>query len=47
MDMQAAINAVINRQNLTAADMATVMQMIMTGEATSAQIAGFLVGLRM
>lgn len=47
MDMQSAINAVINRQDLAATDMAAVMQVIMTGQASAAQIGGFLVGLRM
>lgn len=47
MDMQAAIKAVIARQDLTAAEMNDVMRIIMTGEATPAQIGGFLVGLRM
>ncbi len=47
MDIQQAIKAVINRQDLSRDDMSTVMQQIMTGEATPAQIGGFLVGLRM
>jgi len=47
MDMQAAIRAVTERQDLTAEQMQTVMRSIMTGEATAAQIGGFLVGLRM
>ena len=47
MDMQAAIKTVIARQDLTAAEMNDVMRIIMTGEATPAQIGGFLVGLRM
>lgn len=47
MDMQAAIAAVIERQDLSAADMQAVMRLIMTGQATAAQIGGFLVGLRM
>lgn len=47
MDMQSAIKAVLARQDLTAAEMNNVMRIIMTGEATPAQIGGFLVGLRM
>jgi anthranilate phosphoribosyltransferase len=47
MNLQAAIQAVINRQDLSREDMRNVMRLIMTGEATPAQIGGFLVGLRM
>ena len=47
MDMQSAIAAVIEHQDLSAADMEAVMRLIMTGQATAAQIGGFLVGLRM
>ena len=47
MDMQAAIRAVTEKRDLTAEQMQSVMQMIMTGEATPAQIGGFLIGLRM
>ncbi len=47
MDMPAAIKAVTERRNLSSAEMTDVMRMIMTGEATPAQIGGFLVGLRM
>ena len=47
MDMQNAIKAVTEKQNLSAEDMTSVMRTIMTGEATQAQIGGFLVGLRM
>jgi anthranilate phosphoribosyltransferase len=45
--MQQAINKVLARQDLTGDEMTAVMQTIMTGGATSAQIGGFLVGLRM
>jgi anthranilate phosphoribosyltransferase len=45
--MQAAIRAVVEGQDLSAADMASVMRLIMTGQATPAQIGGFLVALRM
>jgi anthranilate phosphoribosyltransferase len=47
MDMPSAIRAVIEHHNLSADDMYSVMQTIMTGEATPAQIGGFLIGLRM
>ena len=47
MDMQAAIKKVLSSEDLTADEMNSVMRIIMTGEATSAQIGGFLVGLRM
>ncbi len=45
--MQAAINAVIERKDLSSIEMEKVMRTIMTGEATPAQIGGFLIGLRM
>ncbi len=45
--MHQAINKVLARQDLTGEEMAAVMQTIMTGGATPAQIGGFLVGLRM
>ena len=47
MNMQQAIAAVTERQDLSQAQMQAVMNLIMTGEATQAQIGGFLVGLRM
>lgn len=47
MDMQSAIRAVTENRDLTAEEMTDVMRLIMTGEATQAQIGGFLVGLRM
>lgn len=47
MDMQAAIRAVTERRDLSHDEMQSVMNTIMTGEATQAQIGGFLVGLRM
>lgn len=47
MNMVAAIRAVTERRNLSSDDMHAVMQLIMTGEATPAQIGGFLIGLRM
>jgi anthranilate phosphoribosyltransferase len=47
MDMQGAIRAVTERRDLSDDEMRIVMRLIMTGEATMAQIGGFLVGLRM
>lgn len=47
MDMQAAIKAVTERQDLSSEQMQQVMRLIMTGEATPAQVGGFLIGLRM
>jgi anthranilate phosphoribosyltransferase len=47
MDISTAIAAVIDRRDLSADEMGTVMRSIMTGQATPAQIGGFLVGLRM
>lgn len=47
MDMQTAIRAVTERRNISSEQMTAVMRLIMTGEATPAQIGGFLVGLRM
>lgn len=47
MKLQQAIQKVIEKENLSADDMTAVMQLIMTGEATAAQIGGFLIGLRM
>ncbi len=47
MDMQSAIKAVTERQNLSREDMTEVMNLIMTGQATDSQIGGFLIGLRM
>jgi len=45
--LQEAIAAVIEKKDLSEKDMTSVMRTIMTGEATGAQIGGFLVGLRM
>ena len=47
MNMQQAIAAVTDRQDLSQAQMQAIMNLIMTGEATQAQVGGFLVGLRM
>jgi len=47
MNMQQAIKAVTEKQDLSTEDMKAVMRLIMTGEATPAQVGGFLIGLRM
>ncbi len=47
MDMQTAIASVIENKDLDARQMTEVMTLIMTGQATSSQIGGFLIGLRM
>jgi anthranilate phosphoribosyltransferase len=47
MDIATAIATVIDRRDLSADEMEMVMRSIMTGQATPAQIGGFLVGLRM
>ena len=47
MDIQTAIQHVIDRKNLGPEQMQEVMRAIMTGACSPAQIAGFLIGLRM
>jgi len=47
MNLSNAIKSVIAKQSLSHEEMSSVMQQIMTGEATPAQIGGFLVGLQM
>ena len=47
MDMQTAIRTVTERRDLDAGQMTAVMRLIMGGDATPAQIGGFLIGLRM
>ncbi|MBT6922313.1 MAG: anthranilate phosphoribosyltransferase [Candidatus Ruthia sp.] len=47
MNIQQAIKAVIAKQDLTEDEMHAVMNDIMTGKTTDAQIGGFLVGLSM
>ncbi|MEX1199888.1 MAG: anthranilate phosphoribosyltransferase [Methylophaga sp.] len=42
-----AIKQVMQRQNLAEQEMSAVMQQIMSGQATDAQIGGFLIGLAM
>lgn len=47
LTMPAAIRAVMERRDLSGDEMHAVMSLIMSGEATPAQIGGFLIGLRM
>jgi len=47
MDISQALSTVVTREDLSTDDMKSVMQQIMTGQATDAQIGGFLVALRM
>ena len=47
MDMKQAVDAVSRFKDLSREEMHDVMHLIMTGQATPAQMAGFLVGLRM
>lgn len=46
MNIQTAIQTVIDKNDLDGEDMRNVMHSIMTGACTDSQIAGFLVGLR-
>lgn len=46
MNIQTALQTVLDKQDLTCQEMRDVMHSIMSGEATSAQIAGFLIALR-
>ncbi|WP_421868979.1 anthranilate phosphoribosyltransferase [Motiliproteus sp.] len=47
MEIQAAIKALTEGESLTSEQMRSVMRTVMTGEATQAQIGGFLIALRM
>jgi len=47
MKMQEAITRVTDGHDLSSSEMASVMNTIMSGEATQAQIGGFLIALRM
>lgn len=47
MDIQSALKTIIEHNDLTITEMSSVMRSIMTGEATAAQIGGFLIALRM
>ncbi|WIO74101.1 anthranilate phosphoribosyltransferase [Porticoccaceae bacterium LTM1] len=46
MDIKTAINSLLNNIDLSREQMSAVMEQIMTGQCTDAQIGGFLVGLR-
>lgn len=46
MSIQQALQILLNKHDLTTAQMRDVMRIIMTGGATDAQIAGFMIGLR-
>ncbi len=45
-DISSVLQQLLENKDLSAEQMSTVMRMIMSGEATSAQIAGFLIALR-
>lgn len=47
MDIKEAIAKIIERESLTVTEMESVMTQIMTGAATPAQVAAFMIGLRM
>ena len=47
MNIQSAIQKVTENNNLSREEMTDVMQQIMTGQASDAQIGGFLIGMRM
>jgi anthranilate phosphoribosyltransferase len=46
MHIQQALQALLNKQNISYDDMREVMRQIMSGNATDAQIGGFLIALR-
>ncbi|MFW5450003.1 MAG: anthranilate phosphoribosyltransferase [Methylophagaceae bacterium] len=47
MNLASALKIIVQKRDLSKEEMTAVMQQIMTGEATPAQIGGFLVGLQM
>ena len=47
MNIQSALASLLENKDLTADEMQSVMRIIMSGEATDAQIGGFLVALRL
>ncbi|MFK8081360.1 MAG: anthranilate phosphoribosyltransferase [Granulosicoccus sp.] len=47
MKIQQALERLLNRDDLSGEEMSAVMRQVMTGEASPAQIGGFLVALRM
>ena len=46
MDIKQAIARIVDQHSLSAEEMTAVMNSIMTGGATPAQIGGFLIGLQ-
>ncbi len=46
MDYKSTLNQLLNHHDLSSDEMTQIMRMIMTGECTDAQIAGFLIALR-
>lgn len=46
LDIKEAISHIVDREDLSRADMEAAMRQIMTGNATATQIGGFLAGLR-
>ena len=46
MHIQQALHKLLKKQNLTSDEMHKVMRLIMSGNATDAQISGFLIALR-
>jgi anthranilate phosphoribosyltransferase len=46
MNMQEAIQAALDKKNLSSTEMQEIMRIIMSGNATPAQIGGFLIALR-
>src|SRR5690349_12424675 len=46
MDIKGALNKIASRQDLTGEEMRSVMNTIMSGEATPSQIGAFLMGMR-
>jgi len=47
MNMKEALAKIVEKEDLNAEQMGEIMTLIMTGQATPAQIGGFLIGLRM
>lgn len=47
MELAQALNRLLRRENLTGVEMQSVMQTLMSGQATDAQIGGLLMALRM
>ena len=47
MDIKTALNQLVSHQSLSLFDMQSIMRLLMSGECTPVQMAGFLVALRM